>query len=263
MAIALSMELPTCRLKEWSPLADLDFVLAHKVLEDKAYADFFFNRPKDRELILDNSYHELGYPLAPTELRHAALLCRATYVIAPDKVGDVSFNIKSFCRAREFMPGQALAVVMTGSENGDPAEREFFLRSVATAEMLCCTFKQKERLKWFAESPMALTWQRIHLLGVSELDELSEWYTLTCNLIENLPAGPRSWSVDTGKAIKWALKGKLLSALPSLRTSAETTTKGLPSLVSQKILELKEEEITPEVERLLRANVSILQEYCR
>src|SRR5262245_1236135 len=46
--IRYSMEIPTSRLTDWSPLCDLDFVLAHKVLEDKSYADFFANRPRDR-----------------------------------------------------------------------------------------------------------------------------------------------------------------------------------------------------------------------
>lgn len=258
MSIRLSMELPTPFLKQWTSLTDLDFILAHKVLEDKDYAEFFRRRnvPIDRELILDNSYHELGEPLALSDLLEAALRCNADYVVAPDKVGDLEFNASQFEEAQKVLAGFKIAVIMTGTTEGSQREREEFLFRVREADMLCHTFKSPLRLEWFQRSGLAHRWYRQHLLGVSELSELREWATQARNDV-------RVWSVDTGKPLKWALRGKKLDELDSLRLSPRTTTLGEASIESQKILSVSESEITPEVQELFYHNVKVLREACQ
>lgn len=259
MSILLAMELPTCKLAGWSHLADLDFVLAHKVLEDKAYADFFLNRPAARELILDNSYHELGHNISISDLLEAANRCRATYIITPDRVGDVMYNREQFLAAKSVLsPGYKLAVVMTGQNYTSwltgLAEREQFLFQVREADMLCLTFKEPQRLEWYAASSMAHRWKRIHLLGCAELSELHAFAQMA-------KSTGREWSMDTGKALKHALRGNKLDELKSVRINTVTTEQGLPSTASQKLLELKPEELTDEVEALFKHNVEVLRRH--
>lgn len=255
--ISLAMEMPTCRLAQWEMYTDLDFVLAHKVLADRDYAEHFKHRTQDRELILDNSFHELGHPLDVRDLLRAAVLCRATYIIAPDKVGDVAFNIEQLHKLNYglFKHGVQCktAVVMTGTEEGTKDEREDFLQHVRNADMLCCTFKQAKRYDWYFKSKVAREWKRVHLLGVSELIELGYWQVFSHH-------NPQvEMSVDTGKPLKWALQGKRLDELRSLRFSEQTTAEGKPSIMSQKILELCSEDVTPEIDGLFRYNATILR----
>lgn len=260
-SIKLAQEIPTCKLEEWSKLSDLDFVLAHTVLADSAYAEFFKMRPQDRELILDNSYHELGVPLEMSDLLEAANRCRADYIIAPDKVGDIKFNVEQFLLAQKVLAGYRIAVVMTGTPSHlqdvpDRTtmyyhyERENFLFAVREADMLCCTFKEPRRWDWYYASNMARRWKRVHLLGCAELAELALWRELASFT-------GRQYSIDTGKALKWALRGKQLDRLASVRLNAHTTTQGLPSESSQALLDTK--HITPAQEKLFVYNVQVLR----
>lgn len=264
--IQLAQEIPTSMLREWTPLSDLDFILAHKVLEDAEYAEFFKGRATDRELILDNSYHELGYPLPLSDLLEAAQRCRADYVIAPDKVGDVHENAKAYLDARSVLTGYKIAVVMTGTPGGGDEfhfvqERESFLYEVRDADMLCCTFKEPTRLNWFQRSWHAKRWKRVHLLGVSELAELKEW-NREARFQFHVHGRRIRWSVDTGKALKWALRGKNLLDLESLRSDASATTLGQPSVASQHILGVSRDEAM-KVDLLFRNNVQVLKDTCR
>lgn len=255
--IELAMEIPTSKVEEWSSLTSLDFVIGTAVLRDKDYAEFLARRPLNRELIMDNGYHEEGVSLSLEDLLEAAHRCRANYVISPDVVGDPSFTLDQFRRTHPVLHthGYKTAVVWQGSENSSAAQRDDFLYLVREAEMLCCTFKVRDRLLWFRQSNLARRWYRIHLLGVSTLRELKEWSEMSTLDV-------RKYSVDTGKCIKWALQGKYLDQLSSLRTSEKTTNEGKPSEISQKILSLRKEDITPEVELVFHRNVEILKEAC-
>lgn len=253
--LRLAMELPASKLREWAPLADLDFILAHKVLEDQAYAAFFKNRPKGRELILDNSLHELGTPLPLSDLAAAAKEVNADYIITPDRVGDLQFNVSSYHEARDYFDDvQKLAVVMTGTTNGTVQERENFLHAVSTADMLCCTFKEPKRLAWYIASAKAKAWDRVHLLGVDGLSELSAWaamlmYQSVVNEYE-LDKPHIHASVDTGKAFKRAYQYEKLDECQSIRRS---------KLHSKMLLDV--EDITSKHEELFRHNVKVLRQH--
>lgn len=251
--IKLAMELPTSKLEEWTKYADLDFILAHQVLEDKAYADFFRNRPADRELILDNSLHELGYPLSVADLREAAERCDATYVIAPDKVGNVEFNIAQFKLAYDAFrhtPHQ-LAVVMTADPELDAmplaqsAAIENFLYEVRAADMLCCTFKLPRRYDYYTSSAMAKKWRRVHLLGVDTPEELQNWRNTFRDTY-------REASVDTAKPLKWAMQYERLSERRNWRKA---------KLHSADLLNLRSDQITTEQEQIFIENVETLRRY--
>lgn len=248
------MELPTSKLNSWAKLADLDFVLAHKVLEDRHYAEYFASRPLTRELILDNSMHELGSPLTVEELCEAAHRCRADYVVTPDKVGHIEFNLEQYLLARMTMPQYKMCVIMTIGQNF--RETENFLFQVRDAHMLGLTFKeplgQEEaqrnpslRMSHYHASGLAKRWHRVHLFGVDSLAELDLWKAHA-----NLDA--RSWSVDTAKCLKWAMQGKNLTELDSLRCA---------DLSSHDLLSLRTEDISPEQERLFHINVQLLRRH--
>lgn len=259
--IKLAMELPTCKLHDWSSYADFDFVLSHKVLQDKAYAEFFATRPAGREVLLDNGYHEEGVSLSVNDLREAARRCKADYVIAPDKVGDHIFNMEQFLAARRALwPAFKIAVVATTEKNLSgfdlQSQRESFLFTVREADMLCLTFKEPKRYYHYVNSAMSQRWYRIHLLGCAELSELQAFAGLARN-------STKLWSMDTGKALKHALRGAKMDELDSVRLSQETTEKGLPSEQSQKLLELTQQDIPDEVEELFKHNVNVLRSCMR
>lgn len=251
----LAQEIPTSMLEIWAPLSDFDFLLAHKVLEDRYYAEFFARRPEGREVLLDNSLHELGYPLPLSDLLEAAKRCKATCVITPDRVGDVEFNAQQFHAAQSALSGFRLAVVMTGSTDGSSAEREKFLFDVREAQMLCLTFKEPKRLAWYRESAAAKKWYRVHLLGVDEFSELDEFATIARNDV-------RSWSVDTAKALKRAMEGLKLDELASLRGSASHERLSA-NVQSHKLLDWKREDISAEQDELFRYNVKVLRSHLK
>jgi hypothetical protein len=203
----LSLEIPTVYLMDFSPLCDLDFVLAHRVLEDERYADFFFRRPKGRELILDNSMHELGgNPLSVGEIGEAAKRCRADYVCAPDKLGEVQKNLDWFKDTHRLLGDQfKIATVLTGH---DGPQRSQFLQNVRHADMLCLAYRTP-RLDWFKEHSQELItyFSRIHLFGVNELEELRSFSERPLH----------HFSVDTGKPIKWGVQKERLNRTGGIR----------------------------------------------
>jgi hypothetical protein len=206
----LALEIPTTYLPDWSPLTDMDFALAHKVLEDEQYAKWYASRPRERKLILDNSMHELGSPMPPGDLQEAARRCRADYVVPPDKLGDPVFNFESYLQTRRLLGGEfGTAVAMSGR---DAQERAVYLQNVRGAEMLCLPYREP-RLAWYREQKYAMLqlFDHIHLFGVSTMEELKQF------AIESTITRKVAWSVDTRKPIKWGVIGERMDRLATLR----------------------------------------------
>jgi len=241
--IQLATEIPVAHwhLSSW---ADLDFVLAHKVLDDATYALRLKNRHRDRTLILDNSMHELGEALPIEKLKDAAARCRADYVIPPDRLGDTSWNTYQFQRARRLFSETGIAVVgvMCGE---DSIDRQIALETYyETTSMLLLPFRLP-RLRWFLEHQEAMThFRRIHLLGVNTLDELRHFAAASHQHTSV------TWSVDTGKAFKWAMLGKRLEDLEDVRKS----------IPQKELLEI--EEVTQEQKDLAYENTMFLKKVC-
>ena len=80
--IELALEIPTPHLGEFMPWTDLGFALAQEVLNDKTYASFYGNYPKD--IILDNGMLETVASLSVNQLWHASRLIKPSAIIAPD-----------------------------------------------------------------------------------------------------------------------------------------------------------------------------------
>lgn len=238
MSIKLALEMPPALFKVLEMNTDLDFILAHKVLEDSYYADHFANRPKSRELILDNSMHELGTPLPIGDLIAAAKKVRPTWVIAPDNMDDVSWTIARFYEMKDRFPGGHGAVV--GVVVGQtPHERAQAYDHFKSASLVCLPFR-RPRLEWFLEQKMRHP--RIHLLGMSSDWELEAWTWLSFILPDI------EFSVDTSKPLKAGLLG--------LRIHSGMPLRGL-GVSSKDLLEIK--YVSPSQIELIRANVNWLR----
>jgi hypothetical protein len=216
--VRLTAEFPTAHLAELSALTDGDFALAHLVLEDKAYAQFYKDQGrKGRMVILDNSMHELPESLSIGEILEAADRISPSFVIPPDKLGDVTFNYTQFelFRKANLTKGHRLAAVMCGS---NAAERSMYFTNIRTyIDMLCFPYREP-RYDWFIELQMTIpkhvAWPPyLHLLGVSSLEELTVWNAY----LDKVEWPRKRRSVDTNKMVKWGMKNKRLDKMDSLR----------------------------------------------
>lgn len=214
----LMAEIPIKHLEEFSPLLDGDFALAHLVLENKQYAEFYASQAKaGRLVILDNSMHELPAPLSVGEILEAADKIKPSFVIPPDKLGDVKFTYDQFeiFRKANLRHGHRLAAVLCGS---NAAERGMYYSNIRQyIDMVCLPFREP-RLEWFQElvqsMPKHTSWPPyIHLLGVSTLDELSVFN----QVLDNLGWPRERRSVDTNKMINWGLKNKRILGMENVR----------------------------------------------
>lgn len=95
MTIQYALISPTKFLDRVSSLGDIHLVLAHLVLRDEAYREYYKNETKYK--ILDNGAFELRTPLSTEEILKAAELIGADEVVAPDVFLDAeaSFNLTS------------------------------------------------------------------------------------------------------------------------------------------------------------------------
>jgi len=227
--IDLSMEIPVSMLETLSPYTELDFALAHQVLQDPVYRDHYFARRPGRELILDNSVHELGAPLSIPELLHASEAVHADYLISPDKLEDSDWTIDQYNALYAAGRRVKLAAVLTGNTLEDRVKH---LSRILGAPMLCLPYR-RPRIEWFFEQleTITRTWNRIHLLGVSSIAELRAWIWIA-DRFPNI-----RFSVDTSKPIKWGLLGRSLDTNESIRHAPVSSTQllGARSVESQRI----------------------------
>lgn len=203
--IGLAMEVPTYHLEDLIPLTDLDFAVAHRVVQDEDYASFYRRREPGRELILDNSMHEIGAPVSWEMLREAADLVKPNYVIIPDSLIDFTWSFRQIEHATKHLESYRLAVNLVGDTY---IERRALLDEAYrhNVSMLCLPYR-KPRLEAYLQLDISW-WSRIHLLGVSSLDELRAWTTLVnwrSQTFQELRV-----SVDTSKAVKWGIRGRYI-----------------------------------------------------
>lgn len=256
--LRLSLEVPTAKLEEWSPLLDLDFVLAHKVLKDCVYAKHFAQRPKGREVILDNSTHEFGAPIPFQDLTRAVGLVRADTVIAPDIVSVETADDRQFWQnimwarmCREHMQREPCKVagVFCGHT---PDHRRFYMEAahLLNLDMICFSFHIPQRLEWWEEfaAHEKFRRKRVHILGMISLRETMKWVEIS----ERHPA--INFSFDTCKPTKLGVQGILMENLPfdqNLR-GGEVNSKAV----------LDMEHLTPEQDDCCRKNIEFLKTVC-
>lgn len=194
----LCMEIPVEHLWDLSPLCEMDFALAHMVLDNKLYAEFYREMSaRGREVILDNSFHELGVPLSPVELRLAARAIKPTVVVAPDRLGDRTWNWEQYEETlRVFKKEFQVGIVVTG---GDPNVRSQFIAAALSRGCSWFFWPFKEpRSEWIRTHIQEFKRYEVrhHLLGVNTLSELKSIRTI-------LEEQGIKASVDTSKPIKF------------------------------------------------------------
>lgn len=256
--IKLSLEIPTSRLKEWSPLVDLDFILAHKVLDDPEYARHFEGRPAGREVILDNSTHEFGKPLPFQQLHAAAILTKADFVIAPDIVNPVANadreqflqNIHWIWEAHHHLSEFKLGGVMCGTTSVDRVK--WLADTQADLKMVCFSFHIPQRIAWWRDFIINQLYiqhmQRIHLLGMMSVSELREWVKIA----DKHPS--IQFSFDTSKPLKLGVQGiKFTDGLE------DQNLRGGP-VNSKSVLDMK--DFTAEQEKCCIENIEYLRGIC-
>lgn len=213
----LAMEIPVPYLSTLSALTDVDYALAHLVLEDEEYRKFYAEQSKrKRRVVMDNSMHELKKPLNIGEVIEAAKLINPSVVIPPDKLGDAKFTYEGFESLRKdprcnWDPG----LVVQGAERSQRVE--LFTHGIKYSQTLFLPYREP-RLAWLQElvsaTPKYVKWPRnLHLLGVNTLDELDAFN----GICDNLSWPTHRVCVDTSKPIKWGMQLQKIDELESLR----------------------------------------------
>lgn len=107
---------PTPWLEKFSTQGDLHLVLAHKVLEDRAYADFYTNSKLYK--ILDSSVYELGTPVEDSLLIDTAMRIKADEITLPDYPGDASLTVKASQKVhvllQKYFPAKSRMIIPQG-----------------------------------------------------------------------------------------------------------------------------------------------------
>jgi len=105
MQLAVIAPTPALELTHYG---DFYFVLAHRVLLDETYEEFYRKASNLKPIMLDNGVFEKGQPLSTEEIMQAAKLISASEVVAPD------FPLKkekTLDAARNFINSLSLAEV--------------------------------------------------------------------------------------------------------------------------------------------------------
>lgn len=200
----LAAEIPTAHLEDLSPLFDFDFVIAHK-MADERYSQFYLERRKQGVMcILDNGFHELGQPMSWKAL--GAVFDRLTpdFLISPDRLGDPDWTLAQARQLALRIPPTRLA----GNVFGGPGERFKMANEyhVLGFGMVCFPYR-KRQLSWFDDDDFRNCvegFSHIHFLGAIDARE-------TRLLAQYFPTS----SIDTAKPIKWGIQGKYLNDIPS------------------------------------------------
>ena len=185
MRIQLALECPAWLLNYVQPLADYDFILAHLVLKDKEYAEFY--QQSERFKILDNSVNELGRPCTIRELEEAAGVVKPDLIVPPDAIQDYEGTLLGLQKALEIFDFDKLLPVAQGS---DAAEflgyarkliEEFGFGRIAVPYI--SVSQRSDDLETLAlnrvalvESLIEMGFDDIHLLGMTSLDEFSNYF---------------------------------------------------------------------------------------
>ena len=191
-----SYEVPLAHLEDFDPYQDLYFALSF-LCDDPYYVRFVKERSKDRLIILDNSFNELGVPDTPSKMARLFDELNADMVVSPDCDGWSLEQLKaSYKEMISLVPKEKVLVVVKSRE-----ERDMFLEEGVF--YYCTTYEQRARL------PLNLLTLCYHFLGL-----LSPWEIKRHNPI----------SCDTSMPLKLALQertipGWIQDGCPHIKTT--------------------------------------------
>lgn len=201
----LALECPTSMLNDIQPLADFDWILAHLLLGDDKYAEYYSQ--STRYKVLDNSVNELLSPVNLGYLRDAARLVDPNLIVAPDYLGDSGSTWFALKESIRMFGKEKVFPVIQGSTLGDVSDLLEKILSLdlgriavpydilstreATPEEMA---SNRTRVVHSIEVKVPIGFE-IHLLGFTTINELSRY--------------GKGWvkSIDTGVPVMMGQKG--------------------------------------------------------
>lgn len=201
----LALECPTALLEDIQPLADFDWILAHLVLQDREYAQFYSQ--STRMKILDNSTNELLEPCSLSDIAKTAEIVKPDYIVAPDYLGDHLSTEKALDEAvAVFGLGRVFPVVQ-GHTLGHVLEcteyiaKTGFNRVAVPYDLTCNREDSIEKMASAREEVVSRlillnNFEWIHLLGMTTLEELESYRSIS-----------QVKSIDTGSPVLNGLEG--------------------------------------------------------
>ena len=238
----LALETRTDMLEMVQPFADFDFILAHKVLEDEQYANYF--KESTNIKFLDNSVNELGEPLSVDKIKEAFEKVSGTYIVAPDYINDAGKTIESYLKFTKEFPKEKIVGVVQGPTYIDAFEcLKVYGKGIISVPYDLCSKKVDppwlmglRRCLFVTNIPKDQGFL-IHLLGFNSLDEFF-WY-------QN---NPIVMSIDTGIPILLGLQG--LDILDPLESKEEPT-----------LNKMEKHELTQQAWTGIIRNIALLRKY--
>lgn len=202
---ALSWAPCSSQLGVLDPIGDYSFALAHKVLEDPIYTGHY---AAQKELFLDNSFHELGLEAPSIEaLIEACELVDPMVVAAPDRIDDAYWTFAAFEEFRNRAANYGdwtVAASLCGSVEEMGVLYEKYIALFEKPEVLCLPYKC-DRVGFLkalgtshAPEVRRLGW---HLYGYHDVTEL----TTCAALLKSF--GVSNLTFDTAKPLTYAFRG--------------------------------------------------------
>lgn len=178
-----SFEVPLNHLKDFDQYQDLYFALSF-LCKDPKYFDFIKRvEERGKQVILDNSFNELGKPDSPKEMARLFKELHAQMVVSPDCDGWSLKELReSYKEMISLIPKEKVLVVVKSKE-----ERDMFLDEGAF--YYCTTYEQRRKL------PESLKTLSYHFLGLIDPWEIRRYAPISC---------------DTSMPIKLALQGRTI-----------------------------------------------------
>ena len=197
----LALECPTELLEYIQPLADFDWILAHKVLNDDDYASFY--QKSMRYKVLDNSVHELREPMTLDELQRAADIVNPNLIVAPDHLDNHFATIDSLEKATKVFGLEKIMPVVQGHEHRYVLECFDYIKQMGFKRVAIPAYK--------ASSNEIMTQKRKNILDslFSRVPAGFEFHLLGMTTLEELETCDKFWikSIDTGVPVLCGLKG--------------------------------------------------------
>jgi len=163
----LGLGIPTKYLKHFTIFTDFDFALAHKVLENEDYRNFYKTQSnKGRVVFLDNSLIELGSPMKPEDILQAGALIRATHIVAPDKFEDPLWSME---QALNFKIQFGAYHLIIGACHGDVIQQQNILKIYQKHNIIPALSFREDR-SWYRSELHG----PVHFFGFKSVDQILE-----------------------------------------------------------------------------------------
>ena len=206
----LALECPTAYLPNLIPLSDFNFLLAHLVLKDKLYRNYYSQR-SSTYTILDNSVNELGQPCTLQEMQAAANLVGVQKIIPPDYLGDWEKTVGVLTEAIELWGHSTIIPVLQGSsleeviQCGRALIQKLGFRTIAVPFDI--TLDRTHTLESLAKGRRQAILNlliinpdiKIHLLGFTTFEEIDD-YKIYSNTIVSLDTGSPYTNATHGRS---------------------------------------------------------------